>query len=61
MERFTLMDLELPDRPLVQIDDVVRPMTDEEYVDYVTNVTSRPGNPEAPASDDAGVPSTDAG
>ena len=33
-------------RPNIQIDDEVREMTDEEYADYVTNVTSRPGGPE---------------
>ena len=62
------MATDSPDRPLVQIDDLIRPMTDEELADYIANVTSRPGGPEmetptevAPASDDAGAPSTDAG
>lgn len=40
------MDTDSPDLPLVQIDDLVRPMTEEEYADYVANVTSRPGGPE---------------
>lgn len=62
------MDTDLPDRPLVQIDDLIRPMKDEELADYIANVASRPGGPEmenwtdeAPASDDAGAPSIDAG
>ena len=55
------MDTAQPERPLVQVNDFVRPMTDDEYADYVADVISRPGNPEAPASDDAGAPSTDAG
>lgn len=40
------MDTAHPERPLVQIDDVVREMTDEELADYIKNVTSRPGGPE---------------
>ena len=62
------MDSAQPDRPLIQIDHLVRPMTDEELADYIVNVVNRPAAPErqtstdeAPASDDAGAPSTDAG
>lgn len=55
------------ERPLKQIGDEIRELTDEEMIEYERDAAQR--NPfiqgtltdEAPASDDAGAPSTDAG
>jgi hypothetical protein len=38
------MDTETPERPNIQIDDLVRPMTDEEYVAWL----EQQANPPAP-------------
>jgi hypothetical protein len=35
-----------PDRPLIQIDDLVRPMTDDEYTAYQEAVQNAPIIPE---------------
>lgn len=51
-------------RPNIQIDDQVREMTDEEYEALLASgwtPSEETATDEAPASDDAGVPSTDAG
>lgn len=44
-------------RPNIQINDEVREMTEQEYADLIASGWTL----EAPASDDAGAPSTDAG
>lgn len=39
------MDTEIPsepERPLIQIDDLVRPMTDEEYAEWLTRPAPEP-------------------
>lgn len=46
MERFILMASEPLDYPLIQIDDLVRPMNEIEYSEYVSNITSKTGAPE---------------
>lgn len=53
-------------RPNIQIDDEVREMTEEEYADLIAGgwtpqLEEEIAIDEAPASDDAGAPSTDAG
>ena len=53
-------------RPNIQIGDEVREMTEEEYETHLMAIQNsylfpKPPTDEAPASDDAGVPSTDAG
>ena len=34
------------DYPLIQIDDLVRPMNETEYLEYVSDITSKTGAPE---------------
>lgn len=51
-------------RPNIGIDDEVREMTEEEYADLIASgwtPSEETATDEAPASDDAGAPSTDAG
>lgn len=36
------MDTETPDRPNIQIDDLVRPMTDEEYAEWMARPEPEP-------------------
>ncbi len=56
------MDTELPKRPLVQIDELVREMTDEEYQFWLTEIASKSGAPETqPAPVEEAQTSTDAG
>ena len=43
------MESEIPERPFVQVDDVVRPMTDEEYELWLSTVGSKSGAPEGQA------------
>ena len=38
-------------KPLIQIDDLVREMTDEEYTQYLEQVANTPALPEAPNDD----------
>ena len=41
------MDTETNERPNIQIDDLVRPMTDEEYAEYLETI--KPQVPSVPA------------
>ena len=36
------MDTETNERPNIQIDDLVRPMTDEEYAEWLARPVSKP-------------------
>jgi hypothetical protein len=36
------------EKPLIQIDDLVREMTDEEYAQYLEQVANTPALPQAP-------------
>ena len=40
------MDSGSPERPMVQVDNEVRPMTDDEYELWVSTVSSKSGAPE---------------
>ena len=45
------MDTETNERPSIQIDDLVRAMTDEEYAQYLLDIANAPVLPDAEPTD----------